>query len=340
MPFAFSGTGPSSHPEFTRQAAEGDTMGAFRVALARQHAVVVCARRYYPALIVGLTLMAAGCGADIPTAPIALQQVGTFEGVVADSQTGQPLGEVRVEATAGAGAGRVTLTNGSGLFTFELAPGTTHFRWSRAGYDSYDAEYTVAVGAKTETQVVLRRTASSSPIPPPPYTFTGLVTDSRRNPVSGAEVWIYSNGSPIDDRRGTGFTDASGHYAIVSERLAASARAQKLGYLLSDVSIGPPSSGTTFITNLTIKRYERYTVIGPGSIAVGEDARLLADLDLDDGSRLTGSYFSTVVSSNPSVLVVDPAAYTGRIRGVGPGSATVTATFSGLSSAVEIRVDR
>jgi hypothetical protein len=66
---------------------------------------------------------------------------------------------------------------------------------------------------------------------------------------------------------------------------------------------------------------------------------LLADIDLDDGSRLTGLYFSTSSSSNPSVLFVNPAAYTGRIRGIAPGTATVTATFSGLSSTVQSRVD-
>ena len=317
-------------------------MGSFRVAPTLQHPVASRPRCRYAAILFGLLLLVAGCGGDTattPTAPTTSAQTGTFEGVVTDVQTGQRLGEVRVEATGGAAAGRVTLTNGSGLFTVEVAPGSTRFRWSKQGYDPHEAEYVIAAGVKTEIQIALRRTPSSSPFPPPPYTFTGLVTDSPGNPVGGAEIWLYSNSSPIDDRRGSGFTDASGRYTIVSERLAQSARAQKLGYFNGDVSIGLPSSGTTFVTNLTIKRYERYTVIGPGSIRVGEDARLQADVDLDDGSRLTGFYFSTSSSSTPSVLFVDPAAYTGRIRGIAPGTATVTATYSGLTSTLQIRVD-
>jgi len=137
--------------------------------------------------------MAAGCGGDssttptAPTAQTASSQTGTLEGVVTDAQTGQRLAEVRVEATAGTGAGPVTLTNGSGLFTFEVAPGSTRFRWTKEGYEGHDAEYAIAIGAKTEVQVALQKLPSSSPFPPPPYTFTGLVTDSRGNTVSGAE---------------------------------------------------------------------------------------------------------------------------------------------------------
>jgi hypothetical protein len=136
-----------------------------------------------------LLTLAVGCGGDTattPTAPTVLAQTGTFEGVVTDVQTGQRLGEVRVEATGGAATGRVTLTNGSGLFTVEVVPGPSRFRWSKPGYDAHEAEYVIAAGAKTETQIALRRTPTSSPFPPPPYSFTGLVTDSRGNPVSGA----------------------------------------------------------------------------------------------------------------------------------------------------------
>ena len=313
------------------------------VAFAPQHPVAISLQCGWRALILASALLIAGCESetsDSPTAPTPVAApTGAFEGFVSDVDSGRRLSEVRVEATGGTAAGRVTLTNGAGQFVFELPAGTSRFRWSKDGYVAHEAEYAVAAGSKTEVQIALRKTPSSSPFPPPPYTFTGLVTDSRGNPVSGAEVWIYSNSSPIDDRRGAGFTDASGRYTIVGERIAQAVRAQKAGYLSTDVSINPPASGTTFVTDLRIKRYERYTLIGPGVIKVGEDARLQADVGLDDGSRLTGFYFSTTSSSNPSVLFVDSAAYTGRIRGMAAGTATVTATFSGLSSSVQIRVD-
>ena len=93
---------------------------------------------------------------------------------------------------------------------------------ARLRYVAREAEHTTTAEARTEAQVWLQKATTLPPLPPP-YTFTGMVRDSRRNPVS-AEIWLYSKGSPIDDRRGTGFTDSSGRYTVTLQRTAQSAR--------------------------------------------------------------------------------------------------------------------
>jgi carboxypeptidase family protein len=268
-------------------------------------------------------------------------QVGTFEGRVEQLDTGQRLESVLVEATIGVGAGRATFTSGAGVFRFELPAGTTKFRWSKEGYVSREAEYTITNGARTEVQVFLQKVTTPPPFPPPPYTFTGIVRDSQRNGVAGAEIWLYSNGSPIDDRRGSGFTDSSGRYTIILQRTAQSVRAMKNGYVPNDASIFASSnSSMTFVTDVTIKKIDRYTLLSPTSIRVGELIRMEGRVELDDGSNITGGCVcSQLTSSDPSIIAVDGTGYSGFIRGVAPGSATLTGTYYGVTTTLAVRVN-
>lgn len=267
-------------------------------------------------------------------------QTGTFEGTVADPGSGQRLEGVFVEATAGAGAGRATFTSGAGLFRFELPPGTTRFRWSKDGYLAREAEHTITAGVRTEVQVWLQKATTPPPFPPPPYTFTGMVRDSRRNPVAGADIWLYSNGSPIDDRRGTGVADSAGRYTIILQRTAQTVRAMKDGYAPNDVSVFASSNASaTFVTDVTIRKIDRYVLLSPTSIRVGELARMEGRVELDDGSSVTGCACMQLVSSNPSVVAVDGNGSSGRIRGVAPGSATITGTYYGATTTLVVRVN-
>jgi hypothetical protein len=268
-------------------------------------------------------------------------QTGTFEGTVQQADTGQRLEGVLVEATSGVGAGRATFTSGAGVFRFELPPGSTKFRWSKEGYVAREGEYTIVAGIRSEVQVWLQKVTTPPPFPPPPYTFTGAVRDSRRNPVSGAEIWLYSNGSPIDDRRGTGFTDSSGRYTIVLQRTAQSVRAMRDGYVPNNVSIfAPQDSSTTFVTDVTIKKIDRYLLLSPTSMRVGELVRMEGRAELDDGSSITGGCVcAQLVSSNASVVAVDGTGSSGMIRGVSPGSATITGTYYGVTTTLVVRVD-
>jgi hypothetical protein len=166
------------------------------------------------------------------------------------------------------------------------------------------------------------------------------VRDSRRNAVGGAEIWLYSNGSPIDDRRGSGFADSSGRYTIVLQRTAGSVRAMRDGYVPSDISIfASSSSSTMFVTDVTIRKIDRYAILSPTSIKVGELARVQGRAELDDGSSVTGCVCFSLVSSDPSVVAVDGTGSSGIIRGVAPGSATITGTYFGLTATLVVGVN-
>ena len=182
---------------------------------------------------------------------------------------------------------------------------------------------------------------SSAATTPPPHTFTGTVRDSRRNAVGDAEIWLYSNGSPIDDRRGTGFADGSGRYTIVLQRTAQSVRAMKDGYVPNDASIFASSNtSTTFVTDVIIKKIDRYMLLSPTSIRAGESVRTEGRVDLDDGSSVTGGCVcAQLTSSDPSVVFIDGTGYTGFIRGVAPGSATITGTYYGVTTTLVVRVN-
>jgi hypothetical protein len=267
-------------------------------------------------------------------------QTGTFEGTVTQLETGQRLEGVLVEATSGVGQGRATFTSGAGVFRFELLPGTTKFKWSKEGYVPREGDYTIVAGTRSEVQVSLQKVTTPPPFPPPPYTFTGTVRDSRRNAVGGAEIWLYSNGSPIDDRRGSGFADSSGRYTIVLQRTAGSVRAMRDGYVPSDISIfASSSSSTMFVTDVTIRKIDRYAILSPTSIKVGELARVQGRAELDDGSSVTGCVCFSLVSSDPSVVAVDGTGSSGIIRGVAPGSATITGTYFGLTATLVVGVN-
>jgi len=143
---------------------------------------------------------------------------------------------------------------------------------------------------------------TSSPAPPnaglaqpvpdvpgqPPYTVTGTVLDSRGAPVAGAEIWIYGNDSPIDNRYGVSFADDAGRYRVTSTaRVPHTVRAMKDGYVRRDVPIRV-SSTSPWVVDVRLQHIDRYQLIGPSDIVTGESSRLQARVDLDDGSTETG----------------------------------------------------
>jgi hypothetical protein len=306
-------------------------------------------RQALHALAATLIMIACSCSPQSEVAPSPVSgnapadsapQTGIFEGTVAQPDTGQRLEGVLVDAISGVGAGRATFTSGAGVFWLELPPGTTRLRWSKEGYVAREEQYTLVAGTRSEVQVWLQKVSSPAPFPPPPYTFTGTVRDSRRNPVGGAEIWLYSNDSPIDDRRGTGFADGSGRYTIVLQRTAQSVRALKDGYVPNDVSIfATSSSSTTFATDVTLRKIDRYMLLSPTSIRVGDTARVQGRAELDDGSSVTGCVCFQLVSSDQSAVAIDGSGSTGVIRGVAPGTATITGTYYGVTATLVVRVN-
>ena len=77
---------------------------------------------------------------------------------------------------------------------------------------------------------------------------------------------------------------------------------------------------------MSIPRIERYVLTSPTSVKVGQDAEVKGYIEPDNGSTKTVS--GAVSSSNASIL----SAYSGGswVRGVAPGTATVTGTFDAL----------
>ena len=147
-------------------------------------------------------------------------------------------------------------------------------------------------------------------------------------------MWLYSNGSPIDDRRGTGFADSSGReYTIVLQRTAQTVRAMKDGYVPNDVSIFASSNSSHDVRD---RRHHQENQSLHAALADVDQglASWLACKDapeLDDGSSsVTGCPCFSLVSSDSSVVAVDGTGSSGMIRGVAPGSATITGTYYGV----------
>ena len=88
--------------------------------------------------------------------------------------------------------------------------------------------------------------------------------------------------------------------------------------------------------DVVLVHIDRYTLVPILPLTVGQTARLEAQTDLDDGSTKRGLLFMQLTSSNPSVLHTEN--YTGWIRGIAPGTATVTATYYGVTTTLQVRV--
>jgi hypothetical protein len=167
----------------------------------------------------------------------------------------------------------------------------------------------------------------------------GLVRNARSVPVPDAEVWIYGNNSPIDNRYGVAFTDDAGRYTVTStQRIPGVVRAMKDGHIPRDVDIvSAPDFASTWTVDVVLVHIDRYALAPVLPIRVGEPARLDSQVDLDDGSTRRGFLFMQLTSSDPSVLQVQS---TGWVQGMAPGTATVTAVYYGVTTTLQIGVDR
>ena len=282
-----------------------------------------------------LAVTAVGCGeSQGPTSPAPIAQLGLIEGTVRDADG--LLAGALVEVTAAQGGSVTTGTTGS--FLFKLPPGITRLRWSKTGYYPRELDVIVQAGATATADVVLEKTTVVYTLPPPPYTVQGVVRNGRGGTVAGAEVWIYGNSSPIDNRYGTTRTDGAGRYTVTSsQRVPQAVRVLKDGHVPREVSIlSPPNAVGTWTVDAVLVHIDRYSLLPLAPLAVGHTARLEAQTELDDGSVGRGLLFQQLSTSNPSVLTVQP---TGWVQAMAPGTAIVSATYYGVTATVSIRVD-
>jgi len=300
-------------------------------------------------LAAGLALSPLACGdSDRPTSPSTgapgnvtsppaeTPQTGLIDGTVRDAD-GAVVGAL-VEVTAAPGGSATTGT--AGTFSFRLPVGITRLRATKSGYYPRETDVIVQAGATAPVGIVLERFAGSQPVPQPPYTVKGLVRNGRGALVPGAEVWIYGNNSPIDNRYGVTFTDGTGHYTVISpERFPHAVKAMKDGHITRDVSIltGPDANSTVTVEDVVLVHIDRYTLVPIPPLTVGQSVQLEGQTDLDDGSTQRGFLISQITSSNPSVVQVQTNY--GRVQGIAPGTATVTATYYGVTTTLQIRVE-
>jgi hypothetical protein len=301
-------------------------------------------------LILSALLCAGACSGATPTSPDSVQslqpvpqppptpaapdQTSVVDGRVVDEGTGQPLAAVKVDAVSGTVAYLLT-TDATGTFRMQLPVGVARFRLSKEGYVSYDKEHTLQAGTTTLQLPLKKYIAPPQPsFPPPPYTYRGTITDTRGNPVADAEVVIYRNDSPIDGRTGRAVTDNSGRFTLISEQGGSGFQVKKRGYITMFGSPGPIAPDSSSTLNVSIPRIDRYVLTAPVSVKVGQDAEVKGFIELDNGSTMTAA--GAVSSSNPSVLNAIGGSW---VRGVAPGTATVTATFDGVTGTLQVRVE-
>jgi hypothetical protein len=307
---------------------------------------VAISRQWHTALlvIVAVTLGTIACNdSDRPTSPSTgapgnvttapAETTGLIEGTVRDAD-GAVEGSL-VEVTASPGGSATTGT--AGTFSFRLPVGITRLRASKSGYYSRETDVIVQAGATAPVGFVLERFAASQPPLQPPFTVRGVVRNGRGALVPGAEVWIYGNNSPIDNRYGVGFTDNTGHYTVSSpQRLPQAVRAMKDAHIPRDVSILSAPEGSTWTVDVVLVHIDRYTLLPIPPLTVGQSVQLEAQTDLDDASTKRGFLVMQLTSSNPSVLLAE---HTGRVHAMAAGTATVTATYYGATTALQIRVE-
>jgi hypothetical protein len=306
----------------------------------RQRVAILQRQRVILLLAAALTLCPIACGdPDRPTSPsepgspATIAQDGFIDGTVRDSSG--PVAGALIEITGSPGGSATT--NAHGVFSFKLPVGLIRLRSSKSGYYTQESDVIVPAGTRSSVNIVLEKFAVSAPVPQPPYSVRGVVRNGRGAVVPGAEVWIYGNSSPIDNRYGTTWADDSGVYSVTSQqRVPQSVRALKDGHIPRDVSIqGFPDATSTWTVDVVLVHIDRYAFLPPPVLIAGQSRRLETQLDLDDGSSQRGSLFMTFTSSDPSVVQVEPG---GWVQGVAAGTATLTASYYGATATVQIRV--
>ena len=290
--------------------------------------------------------LVAGCGGNAPTGPEAVRErpfisgpagargsgPAVINGLVVDEDTGQGLAGVKVDAVGGTSFS--TTTDTAGAFRLELFSGILRLWLSSAGYVTYDRERFFAPGTTT-LQIALKRAPGPPTGPPIPYRLTGLVTDLQGNPVAGAEVNGYRNDSPVDDSVGRTGTNSSGRFTLITARAPQDVQVTRLLYQQTKARVGLFSADSTAAITIRLPRFTGYLLVAPPSVRVGETVQITARVELDNGSAFVTAA-GQLISSNPAVLAVIDRHW---VKGIAPGSVTVSGVYEGVLGTAPLRVD-
>ena len=265
--------------------------------------------------------------------PLPAPGQATIDGVVVDEDTRQRLAGVKVDAVSGSTSFSLT-TDAGGAFRMELPAGVARFRLSREGYISYDQEHAIQSGT-TALQIALKKVPLPPPAPSSRFTLTGHVTDLQGNPVPGAQVNGYRNDSPVDDSVGRTSTDPSGRFTLTTTRAPQDVQVTSTGYQQTKARVGTFSADSTAAITIRMPRFIAYVLVAPPSVKVGQTVRITARIELDNGSAFaTGA--GLLVSSNPAVLAVIDRDW---VKGIAPGTVTVSGVYDGVTGTLPLRVD-
>ena len=290
------------------------------------------------AVPVSIAALAVACGSSSPSGPTAptpppvtppAGQTFTLSGTVRDSSTSAPVPGARVQFMTGINAGRINSASLDGSYILTgLRAGSGVVRVY--GSEHAATELTYTVGGIGTLDVSLTRT-SRSPLSRP-FTYAGIVWDSRANPVAGAAVTMIrdSGANPL----GIVTSGADGVFSITVQSTANFVRVTRDGFVLAE-NPAPPALEPTTVVNVAIPRITRYALQAVPNLTVGQSATLVTEVDTDDGLRSIGRAYSSTASSNESIVAV---AALGVIVARAPGTATVTAVYSGLTSTQNIQV--
>jgi len=140
---------------------------------------------------------------------------GSVSGVVTDEETGEAITGAMIfirvkDYTPGCGFPMLKAVQGEdGSYSFDKVPAGTHLITALAlGYERFTGEVTVETGQNTEYDIALKPLGTG--------TLTGIVVDTRLNPVEGARaaVVIKKAKKSILLKRLNALTDRDGRFVI------------------------------------------------------------------------------------------------------------------------------
>jgi hypothetical protein len=291
-------------------------------------------------LVAAIVSLAAACGGSspsgpTPTTPPVIQppaaETFTISGTVRDSSTNAPVAAARVQFMTGINAGRLASSGSDGQYSLSgLRAGSGVLRAYGPEHAPLEITLTVPIPAAAPLEFALSRVPVRTA--PGPFTYTGTVWDSRGTPVSGAAVIVIRESGA--DPLGLVTTGADGTFSITTQSTANAIRVTRDGFVsVENPAPLPLESGA--MVNVTIPRITRYALQAVPNLRVGQSATLMTEVDTDDALRSTGRAYTSTTSSDEAVVAVSGL---GTIIGRAPGTATLTATYSGLTATGSVMV--
>jgi hypothetical protein len=284
-----------------------------------------------------LALLAVACGESSPTGPSTppptvpppAAQTFSLSGRITDSATGQGVSTARVQFMTGINAGRVAAPSTDGRYNVgELRAGAGLVRVYGPQHTPLERTLTVPV----EGAVDFALTAAPGGSVQPPFTYRGVVWDSRGTPVSGASVTMIrdSGANPLAIVTSGG----DGTFTVTTQTTASFVRVTRDGHVTIE-NTAPLAVGATTEVNVTLPRITRYALQAVAALRVGQSATLATEVTTDDGLTSVGRAYVSTVSSNEAVVAVSGL---GNVVAQSPGTVVITAAYNGLTATVNVQV--